>query len=339
MTSGTKEMDVFQQVVETFQGNLSQIEQTAVYPLPDLSGELQHHGKYFRIPDDGFKNGLYVDPEHFSLRTLLYEPANIWFQSQLGKRLGREDSHNHVFFGGVWTEPQDSPDGHLQVAVKSVEAKNKAGLLGELGAFQYLGKLAVPTFRPAFMLIHDEGASLGTHFDGPVATMDTAEWKKLNVDERWDELMRPVDTMFMLHPNSLFHCDLYFRNVGFYETGDTVIVDPELMVSARDDMEQLADVGAILTDEQNLRLNRIKRLMSQDFSQVCTSVEANILSELPKRDRPRNGEAKLKLYRQHLYEPYKQLLSYSDTPEAAVLLRVYDAMMVDLKQRARKDII
>lgn len=341
MSSGINEANELERRVSLFQHNLSQIDHSIVRPLPDLSEQLQHTGKYFRIAGD-LEPGLYVDTGHYALRTLIDEPAKLSFQHQPGKRIAREDSHNFVFFGGVWTEPVNSPDGRVEVAVKlkDNEGIDKSdSILGELAAFQYLGKLALPTFRPAGLLIGGNDISLLTHLDAPVYTMDTVDWPKLTDEERWDELMRPVDTMLMLHTNGLFHGDIYFRNVGFYETGDTVIVDPELMVSAKEDMTMLLDAGIMYNEEQKRALQRVKQLMSKDFSALITSIEANILAYLPKREKPRTGEARLKLYRRHLYEPYKQLLSYSDEPEAKVLLRVYDEMMVDLKGRARKDII
>jgi hypothetical protein len=342
MSLGTSEAIELEKRVSTFKDNLAHIEHADIMPLPDLTRQLQHNGKFFRIADENLRPGLYVDTGHHALRNLIDEPARLSFQLQPGRRIAREDSHNFVFFGGMWTEPAESPDGRVEVAVKlkDSEGMDKTdSILGELAAFQYLGKLALPTFRSAGLLVAEDNVSLLTHLDGPVYTMDTVDWPKLTEEERWDELMRPVDTMFMLHTNALFHCDLYFRNVGFYETGDTVIVDPELMVSARDDMGELVEAGMLLNGEQKRQLHQVKRLMAQDFSALCRSIEVNILAYLPKQSRPRNGEARLKLYRRHLYEPYKQLLSYSDKPEAKVLLRAYDEMMVDLKERARQDAI
>ena len=86
-------------------------------------------------------------------------------------------------------------------------------------------------------------------------------------------------------------------------------------------------------------MHAVKRHMSRDVSALTNSIETHILKNIPKRERPRTSEAKLKLYRQHLLGPYKQLLvnASEDSPYAPVLLRAYDLLLVSFKERAQND--
>ena len=112
--------------------------------------------------------------------------------------------------------------------------KNQAALLGELAMFQYLEELGMPTFKPTSFLFTDttKANHLLTRFEKPISTMDTVEWEELEADEKWFQLDFAVKTLALLHSELLFHGDLEFKNVGFDERGDLIIIDPELMVSA-----------------------------------------------------------------------------------------------------------
>lgn len=324
-----------QELVEDFQQALEATDPDSTPSIPELVDDLRHDGKFNRV-QPGLAPGLYLDPA-------ITQPGNVKgfaFQHQPGSRIGREDSHNKVFFGRLWAIPDDGAERQARIAVKPIPADRKEGMLGELALFQYMGRLALPTFAPAGVHISENGTNhLLTYFNGPVATMDTVDWAKLPQEEIWDELRFAVDSLSLLHRNMLFHGDLYFRNIGFNERGETVIVDPELTVSAKDAFAELENAPMALDESQQRALNRITQLMNQDFSKVYRSVETSILPLLPGRGRPRNGEARLKLYKKHLLEPYKSEISALEGPTGVVLRRAYDQMLVRTKALAATDTI
>lgn len=324
-----------QQLVEGFQHTLDTANPDFLPAIPELVDDLRHDGKFNRV-QPGLAPGLYLDPA-------ITVPGNLKgfaFQHQPGSRIGREDSHNKVFFGRLWAIPEEGAERQARIAVKPIPAERKDGMLGELALFQYMGRLALPTFTPAGVHISENGTNhLLTYFNGPVATMDTVDWANLPQEEIWNELRFAVDSLALLHSNMLFHGDLYFRNIGFNERGETVIVDPELTVSAKDAFAELESAAMFLDDGQQRSLNRISRLMNQDFSKVFRSVETSILPLLPGRTRPRNGEARLKLYKKHVLEPYKSEISSVDGAVGVTLRRAYDQVLARMKTLAATDTI
>ncbi len=262
--------------------------------------------------------------------------SSYLFTSQVGNRLSREDSHNGVFFGRFWAIPNHTgSDLSAQVAVKSRGIEHKKDLLGEAALFQHIGKLGLKTFRDAGLVVSDNAVHLMTYFDGEVLTMDTVEWNDATPDEAWLELGKAVDTMYQLHTNKLTHGDLEFRNIAFDLTGDVVIIDPELMTSVQEAVDSLSDAGMILTAEQKVTMEHLVKRVSHEFTAICTSINKIIIPILPKAERPRSSEAHLKLYKKHLFEPYKALVRDAPEPVRGVLLRVYDEMMTRKKEDAR----
>jgi hypothetical protein len=329
--------DVLDYLVSDLQANLGELAASDVHPLPALADDLNHNGKYFRS-DVQLEPGFYLDAGAFGKS---HRPRAFEFQVQHGNRIGREDSHNHVFFGKLWATMENGSEEHIQVGTKPLPKARREGLIGEMAAFQYLGSLALPTFKPAALLVtNNDYDFIMTHFDGPVATMDTVDWRQVPQHELWYELRPAIDTLTMLHSKALFHGDLRFRNIAFNERGETVIVDPELMVSAKNAFSTLEGAGMDeLDDEQARALRDIVGLMRGDFSELEKSVEQSILRRVPKRQRPRTSEERYKAYKEHLYEPYRaELLKMGDTT-GQTLLRAYSAMLMDKKRMAQRELL
>lgn len=326
------------ELIEQFQADVNQISVEEVYPLPDLSDRINHNAKYAKTGVI-LEPGLYLDSAE-TLSKSTHEPdTSLWFQPQPAHRLTREDSHNKVFFGRLGIVPEENTDSHIQIAVKSMDNSRAERLTGELAMFQYIGRLSLSTFRPAGFLVGEKASHLLTYFDGPVATMDTVDWQKMTQEEAWSELGKAVDTLTFLHSNMLFHGDPWFRNIAFDETGDTVIIDPELTSSAQELFAMLSGAGMLLDPEEKSALITLVNRMSHDFTNVCSSINQHIMPLLPKGERPRTDEAKFKLYKRHLFEPYKARIKEVDEPTRSVLLRVFDEMMVRKKEQARRGIL
>lgn len=321
-------------LINQFQSNLEQINNDQIQPLPDLTGGINHNGKYVRFGRD-IEPGIYLD-DGDNGSGLYQKDVEFTFQAQPGHRLTREDSHNKVFFGRLWLLSEgEGPEKYAQVAIKSMDNNRKEHLVGELALFQHIGRIGLSTFRPAGLVVAEHESHLMTYFDGPVMTMDTVNWEDMTAAEAWVELDKAVDTAAQLHTNLLFHGDLLFRNIAFDETGDTVIIDPELTSSARNLFDVLADAPMILNDDQNKALGVLVSRMNHEFNEVCNSIDENIIKLLPKAQRPRNDTARLKLYKDHLYEPYKARIRSVEEPVRSVLLRVYDEMITHKKALAK----
>jgi hypothetical protein len=93
----------------------------------------------------------------------------------------------------------------------------------------------------------------------------------------------------------------------------------------------------MLDDEQKRSLETLARKMSHELTQVCRSIDSQIIPLLPKANRPRNDPARLKLYKTHLFEPYKSRIRDAEEPVRSVLLRVYDEMMMQKKANANAE--
>ncbi len=321
-------------LIDTFQSDIEQRSGQPVVAFPDLVSDINHNGKYVQIRRH-LDDGMYL---HTSINkdTADSSDHSYVFVAQPGNRLTREDSHNGVFFGRFWVLPSnEGTEISAQVAVKSRGIERKKDLLGEAALFQHIGRLGLRTFKPAGLVIAPDTVHLMTYFNGDVVTMDTVEWNEATPDEAWLELSKAVDTMYQLHTNKLTHGDLEFRNVAFDTTGDTVIIDPELMTSVQESFDDLSEAGMLLTAEQQVVMDRLVLRMSHEFSAVCKSIKEQIIPVLPKAERPRGSEAHLKLYKKHLFEPYKSLVRDAPEPVRGVLLRVYDEMMTRKKEDAR----
>lgn len=320
-------------VVERFQYDIGQRSPTDTFHLPDLKERINHNMKYVQVNDD-LEAGIYLD------EGLHHDNMQYGFYVQPGNRLTREDSHNKVFFGSMLLLPEDAAgEVHAQVAVKSRSREDTPKLLGEMALFQRLDDLGLKTFRPAGLIVGEKATHLMTYFEGNVATMDTVDWMNMELEEAWVEVDKVVDTMFQLYTNALFHGDLEFRNVAFDQTGSTVIIDPELMISARDAYEELLDADFILSPEQQRVYDNLVKKLSGELGSVFKSIDRHIIQLMPKKERPRTDEARLKLYKRHLFEPYKSRVRELEDPMRGLLLRLVDDVMVRKKVHAKEQIL
>jgi hypothetical protein len=341
MDRGPNSLAVQPELITNFIDGLEAIKSYQVYPMIDLSGEVNHNGRYSR-PNIKLGAGLFIDKEALAVDsggpTPGSKPAAFSFQVQPGHRLGREASHNQVFFGKLLVHGMyaNGMATETQIAIKPT--KNREALLGELAMEQHLCSLDIPTFAPRGFLTTAASATnqdyLLTRFEKRVATMDTVEWRALDDHEKWEQLDFAVATLSLLHSYMLFHGDLEFKNVAFGETGDLIIVDPELMVST------LAIGEAALQsnrDEVGQRLlESIKRCMASDFTSVCNSIDQFIFHTMPQSERPTTEETKFRLYNRYLFKPYKEDLLKLGSEYLPVLLQAYDIMLRERKQRIRE---
>jgi tRNA A-37 threonylcarbamoyl transferase component Bud32 len=324
------------EVVNRFQADLGALLPDQSHQLPDMRSQIVGTAKYTEC-DTGYTEGFLFDGE--PERGLLIPRASYAFKPRAGHRLGREQSHNVVFFGQLAAASPYGVHEEIQVAVKSREHKNRGHLAAEAALFQHLGALGMKTFEVAGLLHGVEADHLLTYFDGPVTTMDTVDWSELTIDEAWLEVSKAVDTMVLLQAHGLFHGDLEFRNVAFNESNEIVIVDPELMVSATELYAQLEGAGVVLEeDEQRQALEKLAQTMGREFSCVSKSVQQMILPLYPKRERPRTAPQRLKVLKEHVYEPYKSRIRELDDPIRSILVRVFDQMMVKKKELAQHNI-
>ncbi|HVW22989.1 MAG TPA: hypothetical protein VHB51_00675 [Candidatus Saccharimonadales bacterium] len=327
-----------QQAINNFQEALTVVRSQVVYPLPDLTGQIEHNGQPNRI-NMGLVSGLFLDPAALDVEKAMTaaNPDGVAFMTQPGNRLGRENSHHHVFFGKLlltWFEEM-AHEAAPQVAVKPIELKDRSQLLGELAMLQYMKRLGIPTFVPSGVLITTKGTHdhLLTQFDGPVQTMDIVEWEEMELEEGWAQLGYAIDTAVLLHSNLLFHGDLEFKNVAFGDRGERAITDPEYTISAL----ALAESGLTTkNDEERARcVKRLTQLMSIDFRSICESIDVFIFGLMPKSQRPKNEAAKFKQYERHLYKPYRAALAEVDSQYTPLLLEVFDNMAHERKVDAR----
>ncbi len=326
------------ELVADFQDRISSTETINIHDLPDMTQYINHRGKYTR-PDVRLEKGLYIIPEVFvdmiQSDKVQNKPESVDFHPWAVDRLGREDSHNKVFFGAISTTTfgERESSSFARVSIKPI--KQLSALVGELAMFQYMRLLDLPTFQPVGVLVNDRvGHHLITKFAEPVTTMDTIDWSDFDIQERWVHLSTAVDTLVMLHSNMLFHGDLEFKNVGFNENGKSVIVDPELSVSALDLAEEY---NSGLADNRTLDncLIGIKRSMSKDFTDLSTSIRNRLFKGLPDNQRPKNDGHLFKEIKRNVLNHYQQAITDSGSRYSRTLLAAYDVMLHEHKERSR----
>ena len=335
MVEAERHLALGSETVERFQDQVGSISRYQVQILPNLTEHVNHSGKYTR-PKVSLTPGIYLSPGIISFAEDNYgaRPDSFTFMTQPGHRLGREKSHNEVFFGKLLSH-WESEEAILESQVAVKPTKNRAALLGELAMFQYLEELGMPTFQPTSFLLTEttEATHLLTRFEKPVATMDTVEWDELESEEKWMQVDFAVKTMALLHSELLFHGDLEFKNVGFDERGDLIIIDPELMVSALE-MAEIVSQGRDSREVNSAEI-RLKQSMSNDFTSVCKSIDEFIIASFPVAQRPNNDAAKFKLYARHLFRPYVASLKDSHSLYLPELLSAYEKVLHEHKQRSR----
>lgn len=317
-------------VIDRFQYDIGQYGPGETHQLPEYAARINHNMKYVQVKEE-LQEGIYLD------EGLCREGMQYGFFVQPGNRLTREDSHNKVFFGNMLLLPEaEGSEVHAQVAVKSRVLSEAPKLLGEMALFQHLDELGLRTYRSAGLLVGKKAVHFMTYFEGNVATMDTVDWQSLDAPEAWVEVDKVVDTMYQLYTNALFHGDLEFRNVAFDQTGNTVIIDPELMISARECFDELFDAGIMLNSDQQRMYDSLVQKMSGELGSVIKSIDRHIVPLIPKQERPRTDEARLKLYKKHLLEPYKSRIRDLDDPLRGLLLRLADDVIARKKVHAKE---
>lgn len=323
-------------LVAGFQRDLAGIAPGTVTALPDLTGYIKHSGTFPR-PELELGTGMAVDyqllaeqgaPDEFII-------DNQVFFNKPPHRLGRENSHNKVFFGLLLANGTgvEAPIG-LDVAVKTKPIEKVSALLGEVAMFQYLQSIGIPTFRPYALLRTNDNIHFLTETQQNVDTMDTIEWKSLDLPERWVQMDYAIQTLALLHSNMLFHGDSEFKNIAFGDLGDIVVVDPELMVSCI----ELAEMYLHGSDERIRKsaFIRIKQCMGSDFSDLTNSIEDTFFRGLPDNERPGSKAALFKELKRHVYNPYRAALYESDSPYRQVLLDAFDVLLHERKEQSRQ---
>ena len=337
MVKGERDLALDSTILDNFKTAITDIGEQQVYGLPDFTEYVNHTGKYTR-PSLRLASGIFISnmlPADSSGAQRL-KPTAFSFNVQPGHRLGREKSHNEVFFGKLISSRADTSSTARESHVAVKPTKTREAMIGELAMFQYLIKLGIPTFEPTAILSSSVKKQdyLLTKFEKPVATMDTVEWKELDVDEKWLQLDFAVKTMALLHSKLLFHGDLEFKNVGFGERGDLIVVDPELTVSSLEMAQTAAEQDGF--EAGRLAQIRIKQSMSTDFTSVCTSIEEFIIGSMPSAKKPHNPAARFKNYARHLFRPYREALIDSGSDFLPQLLAAYETVFQEHKQRSRQ---
>lgn len=301
-----------------FADSLAGIAREDVFALRGLSSYISHNGKFHQLELN--QTGIHLGDEYYSIVQPSRE-AQFSFVAQPGNRLGREDSHNKVFFGQSVIELDGTRAMELQVAVKPRGSNIRLTNVTEFAMHQYLNELEVPTLQPVAVLATETSDFLVTRFNNGVVTLDSIDWHALDIEEKWQQVSTVVDTMALLHSHALFHGDLEFRNVAIDDAGEAVIVDPELMVSVRERMERAKhDLNS--GDMRSPDLLAIANMISAEFVDACKSIDEFIITSMPRRERPRTDEAKFKLYKKHLFDKYQDAIrtqggEYTDVLRAA----------------------
>lgn len=328
-----------QEVITQFQTELEILSSKDIHVLPDLTAHINHDGTP-TLPQPDLPAGLLVAPSLLDPQKSVSRPDALTFLVQPANRMGRETSHNHVFFGKLLMHHFDeqASSREAQIAIKPMKTKDRAVLLGELAMLQYMNGLQIPTYRPDALLNPQttEHHHLLTHFNRPIDTMDTIEWEDMDPQEMWGQVGFAIDTLAILHSHLLFHGDFEFKNVGFGETGEAFVVDPEFMKS-------VLELGVIAahhkgdSEEAARAIMLISKRMSEDFTNLCRSVNEFILSRVEETGRPKSDIAKFKAYSRHIYKPYRAALVDLGSPHLPVLVQAYEAMIHQKKTMARQN--
>lgn len=321
-------------VQQIFSGVLEGIRKDTTLLLPDFSGHINEEGRMTEGLDGVLEPGLHLSHD---IRTWCKEvgqqlPDRVSFAPQSMLRLGRENSRRKVFFGNLELDWFSHSGIHetVQVAVKPADAASLRRTMHECAMYQRLEGSDIPSLEVLGILVaseHDVSDRkqpkhfLMTRFQPSITTMDNLNWAELATEEKWQNLEPALDTLIMLHGNLLFHGDIEFKNIATGDIkGQRVVVDPELMASAR-----------YLTHPSTDPM-KLVRLMSVDFSSICTSLDTFVFSKLPVDERPINDIEKFEELLNRVYLPYRERLVKLESSNRAALLAAYD-VMIDQKAR------
>lgn len=322
-------------LVDEFQATIHSLQPHQIYSLPDLTEHINHRGKH-KAPEIKLADGLFLDRSQLSAPSGVPEakPEGFGFILKKALRVGREMSRNKVFMGEVTAEwfEHDHSDS-MDVAVKPLV--NRKALLGELAMLQYMNSMGIPTFRPTGFIFNKKASRshLLTEFQGPVETIDTWDWKRMDMGEQWEMFTYSVETAAMLNSSLLFHRDLQPRNIATDDRNRIVIVDPEFTVSAL----ELAET-ALSTQDDTVRVfitSEIKDLMSYELSEICRSAYEYIFECMPWDERPASIVDEFKEYEHHILNPYKEALIRRDSKYLPVLLDAFELVLQERRELAQ----
>lgn len=334
ISSYESNLAISDETILAFDDELARFTGDSVIKLPEITSSINHDGQEC-TPGLDLMPGLYLaDQYEFTNGDPLKEPIRLSFNVQPSHRLGREVSHNKVFFINLVSKTQNGSKVFIdeQVAVKPVQ--RAVPLLGELAMFQYLKEVNIPTFQPLGVLLTKNNPHyLLTRFQQKIDTMDTLDWKEMDYEEKLFQLRYAIDTAVLLHTKLLFHGDLEFKNVGFNEIGEIFVVDPEVMRSGL----SVAQSYYESTDDsiKHRHASKISKKMSADFTDICHSIDNFIFADMPENLKLKQDQAKFKVYKHYLFNPYREKIASSGSAHIGLLLEAFNIMIHSKKELAQ----
>jgi hypothetical protein len=318
-----------------FTEDLTKIYDGRIRELHNYADDLNHQGKvplnvekYRRI------EGLYLSREVIDELGGRYVPS-VGFTLKPFRGLGRENSRRKVFFGDL-DILGDEQAASLPVAVKPYQPGAFHRCIHEMGMYQYMNNIGLPTLRVLGVLAVNQGktprAYVLTHERRGITSLDNVEWKKLSIPERWTRMRPTIETMAILHSKMVFHGDLEFKNVVHGETERSLyIVDPEDSVSLRDVVTPYED----RTDERH----EVVRKVSAEFEAVRRSVRDFIAPE-PDVGQPDaaslDEKEEFEDMLEHVFSPYYLAIMRTDSPYQTILRSAFSTVIEQKRQYAYK---
>lgn len=323
----------------TFGQAIDELRREQVYEMPALADGLSHTGRISRQNDTSLEEGLYVVPKFRDILTERVMPNRLGFVPQAAVRVGKEDSRRKVFFGALseqWFH--NGSNGIIQVAIKPFTRALRETAVHEFAMYEYLATSGIRTIRPLGMLALQSHADdtprtpsifMISQFEPNLTTMDNISWADIQTEDAWDRLKTGLQALAELHSKLIFHGDFKFRNIGYDQLGQSVVVDTELSVSTRD-LENITDPE-----------KRIQQLMGVDFSDFCLSVGATILNPKKNPDlaRPLSDIEKFEQEIEHIYLPYFDLLTHTGSEHLPILHAAFNRMIEQKTAAARGEAI
>ena len=325
-----RERDIKNQ--EDFCSEVEQLRQSSIGLLPDLAGELNHHGQ----TTTEVEAALEKDPRQalISQRAVDYLsekslPDRTNFTPIRMFRLGREDSRQFVFFGelqGEWFH-EATTEG-LNVAVKPVphDPYDRHKVLHEVAMYQHLAEQGIPTLEVLSVMKNNDSSRktpygyVITTYEPDVTTLDSLDWKKMENGQIAQSLEPAIDTLALLHSHYLFHGDSEFKNIAVVESGKSPkIVDLEFGASLRDEQENVL---------------KLSQFMNNDFSCLARSLDLTVGHYY----RNENGlEQPVKRYDflfEHVFLPYYNKMQQLGVIPTSNLGKAYENVVIRKQEEA-----
>lgn len=321
----------YERVVAQFRSDLDFAALRPVAIMPELIDYVRHDGEVSTPDVSNYRDGIYVIEESEVMRT-----GYMHFVPRIGRRIGREMSHNNVLFGDLRYEAEEQSTV-VELAVKPCESGRLPELVGEMAMSAYMRSLGIAAFEPYGLVLHSNRGYMLTGFEGPVTTLDTMDWKKMEPEEAWAEAHLATDTLALFHSNMLFHGDADFRNIAQNALGEPRAVDPEYTKSAKD--IYLRTQEDPFGEEGARALGKIVRLMSTDLTDVSKSAQSLIVNQNLTGNRQPSSAQLLKCYKRNLFTQYLNQLHFIDAPTLPVLEKVFHRVLSMKRKLAAKGAI